>query len=103
MPRPPIHPGEHLRIDLEEIGMSPAALARELNVPKNRISQIIRGERGITADTASGSHDGWGRRPSIGSTCKPPTSSGKPSWNVVTPFGRRLPQGLTEPHDAEAG
>jgi len=52
MPRPPIHPGEHLRIDLEEIGMSPAALARELNVPKNRISQIIRGERGITADTA---------------------------------------------------
>lgn len=52
MPRPPIHPGEHLRIDLEEIGMSPAALARELNVPKNRISQIINGERGITADTA---------------------------------------------------
>lgn len=32
--------------------MSPAALARELNVPKNRISQIIKGERGITADTA---------------------------------------------------
>ena len=52
MPRPPIHPGEHLRIDLEEIGMAPAALARELNVPKNRISQIINGERGITADTA---------------------------------------------------
>jgi len=52
MSRPHIHPGEHLRIDLEELGMSQAALARTLNVPKNRISQIINGERGITADTA---------------------------------------------------
>lgn len=52
MPRPPIHPGEHLRVDLEELGMSQAALARALNVPKNRISQIVNGERGITADTA---------------------------------------------------
>ncbi len=52
MPRPPIHPGEHLRIDLEELGMSQAALARALHVPRNRISQIISGERGITADTA---------------------------------------------------
>lgn len=32
--------------------MSQAALARALHVPKNRISQIINGERGITADTA---------------------------------------------------
>ena len=52
MPRPPIHPGEHLRIDLEELGMSQAALSRALHVPRNRISQIISGERGITADTA---------------------------------------------------
>lgn len=52
MPRPPIHPGEHLRIDLEELNMSQAALARALGVPKNRISQIINGDRGITADTA---------------------------------------------------
>lgn len=52
MPRPPIHPGEHLRIDLDELGMSQAALARALGVPKNRISQIITGDRGISADTA---------------------------------------------------
>lgn len=52
MPRPPIHLGEHLRIDLEEINMSQAALARALGVPKNRISQIIHGDRGISADTA---------------------------------------------------
>lgn len=52
MSRPAIHPGEHLQIDLKELGMSQAALARALKVPKNRISQIINGERGITADTA---------------------------------------------------
>jgi addiction module HigA family antidote len=52
MPRPPIHPGEHLRIDLEELGLSQAALARALGVPKNRISQIVNGDRGISADTA---------------------------------------------------
>lgn len=52
MSRPAIHPGEHLRIDLEEIGMSQATLARILHVPKNRISQIISGDRGISADTA---------------------------------------------------
>lgn len=52
MSRPPIHPGEHLRIDLEEINMSQAALARALGVPKNRISQIINGDRGVSADTA---------------------------------------------------
>lgn len=52
MARPAIHPGEHLRIDLEDLGMSQAALARTLRVPKNRISLIINGERGITADTA---------------------------------------------------
>lgn len=52
MSRPAIHPGEHLRIDLEELGMSQAALARTLHVPKNRISQIINGDRGISADTA---------------------------------------------------
>lgn len=52
MSRPAIHPGEHLRIDLEEAGVSQAQLAREIRVPKNRISMLIRGERGITVDTA---------------------------------------------------
>lgn len=52
MSRPAIHPGEHLKIDLEEAGVSQAQLAREILVPKNRISMLIRGERNITADTA---------------------------------------------------
>jgi addiction module HigA family antidote len=50
--RTPIHPGEILADELEEIGISAAALARLIEVPANRISQIIRGKRTITADTA---------------------------------------------------
>src|ERR1700681_2758962 len=52
MPRTPIHPGEILSDELQEIGISAAALARTLDVPPNRISQIIAGKRAITADTA---------------------------------------------------
>ena len=48
----PVHPGEILREELEELGMSAKAAARELGVPQNRISDILRGRRGITADTA---------------------------------------------------
>ena len=52
MSRPPIHPGEILAEELAEIGVKPAALAREIAVPANRISEIIRGRRAITGDTA---------------------------------------------------
>ncbi|MFQ6018524.1 MAG: HigA family addiction module antitoxin [Kiloniellaceae bacterium] len=52
MPREPIHPGEFLVDELEELGMSAAGLARIIRVPANRISQIISGKRNITADTA---------------------------------------------------
>ena len=52
MSRPPIHPGEILGDELKEIGMSANQLARQLNVPQNRISQIIAGKRSITGDTA---------------------------------------------------
>jgi len=50
--RDPIHPGEHLADELEEIGINGNQLAKRLNVPPNRISQIINGKRAITADTA---------------------------------------------------
>ena len=52
MTRKPIHPGEFLVDELEEIGITPTELSRKINVPPNRISQIIRGKRDITADTA---------------------------------------------------
>ena len=47
-----IHPGEHLADELEAIGMSANELAKALRVPTNRISEIIRGKRGISGDTA---------------------------------------------------
>ncbi len=52
MPRTAIHPGEHLAEELGEIGLSAAELARQIEVPVNRITSIINGQRGITADTA---------------------------------------------------
>src|SRR3954451_22048632 len=52
MPRPPIHPGEILADELAELDMSAAELARELHVPTNRITQILKRQRAVTADTA---------------------------------------------------
>ena len=52
MPRAPIHPGEHLAEELRELGISAAELSRQIDVPVNRITGIIHGQRGITADTA---------------------------------------------------
>ena len=48
----PIHPGEILADELGELKKTPTALARELHVPTNRISQLIAGKRAMTADTA---------------------------------------------------
>lgn len=47
-----IHPGEHLSEELQTLGMSAAELARNLDVPTNRITQILNGQRAITGDTA---------------------------------------------------
>jgi addiction module HigA family antidote len=52
MARTAIHPGEHLAEELHELGLSAAELARQIEVPVNRITGIINGQRGITADTA---------------------------------------------------
>ena len=47
-----IHPGEHLAEELQALSMSAAELARQLDVPTNRITAIINGQRSITGDTA---------------------------------------------------
>ena len=52
MSRPTIHPGEILADELIELGVTPSELSRQINVPANRLSQIIHGRRGITGDTA---------------------------------------------------
>jgi antitoxin HigA-1 len=52
MARPPIHPGEILADELNELEITPTELSRQIAVPPNRISQIIQGKRAITGDTA---------------------------------------------------
>jgi addiction module HigA family antidote len=47
-----IHPGEHLAEELKALDISAAELARKLDVPTNRVTQILNGERSITGDTA---------------------------------------------------
>lgn len=48
----PIHPGEILAEQLDELKMTAAELARELHVPSNRLYQLLAGKRAMTADTA---------------------------------------------------
>jgi addiction module HigA family antidote len=48
----PIHPGEILRDELDELGLSARAFAQALDIPVNRVTQILKGQRGISADTA---------------------------------------------------
>jgi antitoxin HigA-1 len=51
--REPVHPGVILKADLlDPYGMSISQLARELQVPVNRLSLIINGKRGISPDTS---------------------------------------------------
>jgi antitoxin HigA-1 len=52
MARTPLHPGQVLADELEELGISPTELSRQLRVAPNRITQIINGKRAITGDTA---------------------------------------------------
>ena len=47
-----IHPGEHLAEELKKMGMSAAEFSRQINVPTNRVTQILKGRRSITGDTA---------------------------------------------------
>ena len=52
MARTPIHPGEILADELEELGLSAKKLADVIAVPPNRLYQILAGKRNLTADTA---------------------------------------------------
>ena len=47
-----VHPGEILRAELDEIGLSANALSNALGVPVNRVTTILNGQRGVSADTA---------------------------------------------------
>lgn len=47
-----VHPGAVLKDELEELSITPTEFARQIDVPPNRVSQIIAGKRGVTGDTA---------------------------------------------------
>ncbi len=47
-----VHPGEVLKDELDELGVTPTEFARQIDVPPNRIGQIIAGKRAVTGDTA---------------------------------------------------
>ena len=48
-----IHPGEVLNLEfLEPLNITAYRLSKDLNIPQTRISEIIKGNRRITADTA---------------------------------------------------
>ena len=52
MPRDAIHPGEHLAEQLQALTMSAAEFARRIDVPTNRVTALLNGQRSVTADTA---------------------------------------------------
>lgn len=52
MARKPVHPGKVLENELEEIGLSASKLSGLIDVPANRLYQILAGKRSLTADTA---------------------------------------------------
>ena len=47
-----VHLGEVLKDELEGMGIAPTTFARQINVPPNRVGQIIAGRRSVTGDTA---------------------------------------------------
>ena len=47
-----VHPGEILKDELVELGITPTEFARRIDVPPNRVGQIIAGKRAVTGDTA---------------------------------------------------
>ena len=48
----PVHPGEVLREEIDELGLSANALSKALGVPVNRVTMILNGQRGVSTDTA---------------------------------------------------
>ncbi len=48
----PVHPGEILQEELDTLEMSANALSKALGVPVNRVTMILNGQRGVSADTA---------------------------------------------------
>ena len=88
----PIHPGEQLRDEMEELNLSARALARALGVPVNRITGILNEQRAITADTAlrlaryfGGTPEFWLNLQSAYELRRTRQEAGKKIEKIVTP------------------
>lgn len=99
---PPIHPGEFLADELNELGLSARALADKLKVPHNRISSILAGTRAVSADTSlrlgrffGMSEDFWLRLQMTYDIKKAKVESGTRITNDVLPL-RPIPLELPE-------
>jgi addiction module HigA family antidote len=60
---PPVHPGEYIREALEDLGMTQAALAKNLGISAMRISHLVREERPVTAELALRLGQAFGQSP----------------------------------------
>ena len=97
--REAIHPGEFLADELEEIGITATELSRQLDVPPNRISQIIRGKRDITADTALRLGRFFGTGPELWMNLQKAYDLDKAEAEIGTKI-RKIPQWKPEAHIA---
>ena len=89
MARPPIHPGEILAGELEELDMSAAELSRALHVPTNRITQILNGQRRSPPTPPCASATGLAPARNSGSTSRSSTKCASPSSRLAK--GRPAP------------
>lgn len=80
-----IHPGEYLAEELETLDMSAAEVARKIDVPTNRITQILHGTRSITGNTALRLVISSARPRSFGSIYKASVSCGLPKRRPRNP------------------
>ena len=60
---PPIHPGEYIREALDDLGITQAALAKNLGISPMRISHLVRKERPVTAELALRLGQAFGQSP----------------------------------------
>ncbi|WP_370882008.1 HigA family addiction module antitoxin [Labrys wisconsinensis] len=91
-----VHPGEVLKDELDELGITPAEFARQIDVPPSRVSRIIAGKRAVTGDTALRFGPGSVPIRSSGSTCRAPMTSASPRKR----WGGTLPGCRSGLHDA---
>ena len=90
----PIHPGEILLEDyIKPMGVSVRAVAIALHVPYSRLSEIIKGERGVSADTAlrleryfGSEAQGWLNLQSAYDLRTAEIAAGKSIAKEITPF-----------------